>query len=239
MDHAMNLKTGLEWHEDWRSTATGVNDVYLGSADLLNYTLSKQSATEPGTAQRYSTGDPSLLSGAIQTATGRTAYDYALDVMLRPMGLEGIVWGADPEGRTTTYAGIQATLREFAKLGQLALDEGKWDGAALVSADWIRHTTQAVDPCQEQYRYLWHVNLPMRLGAQSATCPEILGCQPTDFADLPTSGFFAEGIYGQFIFVLPSAGIVAARIATDDAGSEFWDDYARSFLTMLINAIRE
>ena len=239
VEHIMNLTSGLEWHEDWRSTATGVNDVYLALGGLVNYVLSKPAVTEPGTVQRYSTADPALLTGVLQGATGMTAHQYALANLLTPIGLQGIQWGSDSAGRTTTYAGIQATAREYAKFGYLYLRRGQWDGQQIVPTEWIQHTTQAVDLCTEHYRYLWHINPPMRLGEADPTCPEIIGCPPVAFADLPASGYFAEGVNGQFIFILPSEDLVIARVAQDDPGSEFWDEYARGFLDAVLAAVRD
>src|SRR5262249_54991562 len=154
----MNIETGLDWQEDWRVGATGPNDAILAGADMLDYVLAQKSVTEPGTMQRYSTGDSALLSGVLQGATGKTVVEDAKSELLDSIGLSGIAWNADSKGRTTTYAGIQATLREFAKFGFLYQNHGAWDGKQLVPGDWIDFTTRAQDRCRDGYRYLWHIN---------------------------------------------------------------------------------
>jgi CubicO group peptidase (beta-lactamase class C family) len=237
VEHTMNVETGLDWHEDWRSTATGVNDTLLGSANLLDYVLSKQGVDEPGTKKRYSTGDPSLLTGVLQGVTGKTALDFAREVLFRPIGIPDVQWTADSKQRTTTYAGVQATLREFGKFGFLYSKHGKWDGTQVVPGDWVDFTTRAKDPCVEQYRYLWHINLPLRLGKQDADCADFPSCVPTAFADFPGDAFFAEGIRGQFIFIVPSLDLVVVRGAADTFGSEYWDEYALKFLGMVLDAV--
>jgi CubicO group peptidase (beta-lactamase class C family) len=240
IEHAMNVETGLEWHEDWRSNApAGSNDAYAGtiSGNMLDYVLAKPVVTEPGTVSRYSTGDPALLSGVIQGATGKTALEYAREVLLNPIGIPDLRWNSDPKGRTTTFMGIQGTLREFAKFGFLYLRRGKWDGVQIVPEQWIDFTTQAEDRCNERYRYLWHVNAPMRLAETDPNCPDFPDCPPTKIANLPGNAFFAEGVTGQFIFVVPSADIVVARLASDGNGSDYWDEYARGFLERLLDAV--
>jgi CubicO group peptidase (beta-lactamase class C family) len=240
IEHSMNVETGLQWHEDWRSNAPpGSNDAVTGSisGNMLDYVLAKPAVDEPGTVKRYSTGDPALLSGAIQSATGKTALEYAREVLLNPIGIPDLQWNADSKGRTTTYAGIQGTVREFAKFGFLYLRRGKWDGVQIVPEQWIDFTTQPKDRCAERYRYLWHVNAPMRLAETDPNCADFPDCPPTKIANLPGNAFFAEGVTGQFIFVVPSADIVVVRLATDGNGSDYWDEYARGFLEQLLDAV--
>jgi CubicO group peptidase (beta-lactamase class C family) len=236
--HAMNVETGLEWHEDWSTAGLGSNDAIIGAgAEFLDYVLAKPAVDEPGTVNRYSTGDPALLSGVIQGATGKTALEYAREVLLNPIGIPDLQWNTDSKGRTTTYAGIQGTLREFAKFGFLFLRRGKWDGVQIVPEQWVDFTTQPKDRCNERYRYLWHVNAPLRLAETDPSCPTFPDCAPTAIPNLPGNAFFAEGINGQFVFVLPSADIVVARLAQDGFGINYWDEYARGLIERLLDAV--
>jgi CubicO group peptidase (beta-lactamase class C family) len=233
IEHAMNISTGLRWNENWRTGATGPNDAL--SFNMLATALSREAIEEPGTRMRYSTGDPALLSGVLQGATGMTALEYARDVLFGPIGIPGVQWSGSG-GRTNTYANLQATAREYAKFGYLFLNRGAWDGEQIVPAEWVDFTTQGEAPCDDWYRYLWHQNPPVRLGTQDAAC-DALFCTPTAFVDLPPDTFFAEGINGQFIFIVPSADMVVVRLANDSPGSEHWDDYAREFLTLMLEAL--
>lgn len=235
VEHAMNIETGLQWSEDWRSNATGVNDAF--NFDLLTTVLSRPAVDEPGTKKRYSTGDPALLTGVIQGVTGKTAFAFAQQVLLNPIGATGVTWNSDSSGRTTTYAGVQATAADYARFGYLLLNHGQWDGKQLVSAKWVDFTTQAVDPCTEWYRFLYHINPPVRLGPQDPSCPSLF-CQPTSYADLPGNTYFAAGINGQLIFIMPSVDMVIVRLASDQSGSEHWDEYAREFLTHILDAVK-
>jgi CubicO group peptidase (beta-lactamase class C family) len=236
VEHTMNIETGLQWQEDWRIAATGSNDAILAGPDMLDYVLAKPAASEPGSKQRYSTGDPALLSGVLQGATGKTALEYARAVLFAPIGISGVGWNSDSKGRTTTYAGLQATARELAKFGFLYQNHGAWDGKQIVPGSWIDFTTRAKDVCRDGYRYLWHINPPIRLGDQDPSC-EFLACPPTSFANLPADGFFAEGITGQFVFVVPSQDLVVVRLAQDDFGSEYWDEGGRGLLSGVLDSI--
>ena len=235
IEHAMNLTTGLRWSEDWRSNATGTNDAY--NLNLLDTELSRESVEEPGKTKRYSTGDPALLSGILQQATGMTAYQYGKTKVFDVIGATSIRWNADTRGRTTTYAGLQATARDYAKYGYLYLNRGMWDGKQVVPAEWVDRTTQAKNPCEDWNQWLWHINPPIRLGKQPADCDSLF-CLPTDLVDLPPEIFFAEGVNGQFVFVAPSADLVVVRLANDQAGSEHWDEFARGFLLAIFDALK-
>jgi CubicO group peptidase (beta-lactamase class C family) len=207
---------------------------------MLDVVLARQSSEEPGTKKRYSTGDPSLLSGVLQKATGMTAYAYAKEKIFDIIGIPNVRWSMDSKGRTTTYAGVQATAAEFAKYGYLVLNRGKWDGKQVIPAEWIDHTTQGTKPCDDWYQWLWHINLPIRLGMQPADCVNsgMSFCTPTDVANIPPEAFSAKGVNGQLIMIVPSADLVVVRLASDQAGSEHWDEYARGLLTAVLDAIQ-
>ena len=63
-------------------------------------------------------------------------------------------------------------------------------------------------------------------------------CTFLSFASLMAADtFFAEGINGQFIFIMPSVDMVVVRLANDGPGSENWDEYAHGFLTRVLDAV--
>lgn len=241
IDHAMNLTTGLRWQEDWRAGATGTNDAVGASlGGMVDTALARECVAEPGSMKRYSTGDPSLLVGPIEQSTGMTAYQYAKLKLFDVIGIPDVRWGMDSRGRTTVYAGLQATAAEFAKYGYLLLNGGQWDGKQVIPADWIARTTKAQKPCEDWNQWLWHVNLPLRLGKQPADCVNSgkAFCIPTDIANVPFDGFTAKGINGQYIMVMPSVDLVVVRLASDAAGSQYWDVYARGLLEGILDAMK-
>jgi CubicO group peptidase (beta-lactamase class C family) len=235
VEHAMNLNTGLRWSENWRSDASGTNDAFNPS--LLSTVLARQSVEEPGVNKRYSTGDPALLTGVLQETTGMSAFNYGKMKIFDVIGAGSVRWNSDAGGRTTTYAGLQANARDYAKFGYLYLQRGQWEGKQVVPMDWIDRTTQAAKPCEDWNQWLWHVNPPIRLGTQPASCDSFY-CTPTAVADLPPEAYFAEGINGQFIFIIPSADMVVVRLGMDSSGSEHWDDFARGFLSAMLDAVK-
>ncbi|MET0341300.1 MAG: serine hydrolase [Polyangiales bacterium] len=239
VQHAMDLTTNLQWSEDWRSTKFFTpNDAATAGNDMLGKVLGRKTVGEPGSGKRYSTGDPALLTEVLRVSTGLSPYDYAKQKVFDVLGMKSVRWNRDAAGRTTTYMGVQATAQDFARYGYLFLRRGVWNDKQVIPADWIEKTTQATDPCNTWVQNLWHQNLPARLAKQKASC-DGLWCTPDVYEDLPADGFFAEGVQGQFVFVVPSADLVVVRYAQDQMGSEFWDDYARGFMHAILGAIQK
>jgi CubicO group peptidase (beta-lactamase class C family) len=238
--HAMTLTTGLEWNEDWRSNAPLSTDV--ASGDLVQTALSKPVVDEPGTKARYSTADPALLRDVFRQATGMGVLEYGRQVLFDAIGLRDLQWNGE------TYYGIETTAREYAKFGYLYLNRGMWDGQQLIPAKWVEDTTRQLndkdpesdpDVCQDWYYYLWHINLPNRLGSgvNDPNCASQF-CTSTQYADLPPEGYFAEGLAGQYIFVIPSADLVLVRLADDGySGIEIWDADTGGMLERVLDAI--
>ncbi len=238
IEHAMNLTTGLQWVEDWRSFSNAGNDA-MSLGDMLDKNLARKSVAEPGTTMRYSTGDPALLTAPIQKNVGKTAYAYAKEKIFDVIGIPGVKWNQHASGMTTVFAGLSATAREFAKYGYLYLRHGQWEGKQVVPGDWIDKTTVAPRACNDWYRYFWHQNLAMRLGEQTRDlkrCP-VGFCFPDTFSNVPADAFMAKGVFGQFVVIIPSEDVIIVRLAQDQAGSENWDDWGQAVIPGVLDAI--
>ncbi len=220
--HAMTLTSGLDWAEDWSAGLGAPNDAITmsGSPRPIDYVLAKSSAHEPGSNFQYSTGDPALLSGVLQSVTGMTALQYAQQEVFSKIGTGGIEWADDADGQTTTYAGMSATAREFAKYGFLYLNRGQWDGEQIVPESWVQVSTNPGESLSDWYGYLWHVNAPVKWNN-----PE-----------LPADGFAAIGVQGQHVIVIPSSDLIIVRLAADGFGGSTFD--AGQLIEHVLNAIQ-
>jgi CubicO group peptidase (beta-lactamase class C family) len=162
-----------------------------------------------------------LLSGILQEASGQTAYQFAQASLLGPLGLSGISWESDSAGHTVGGWGIRATVREFAKLGYLYFQRGRWDDRQVVPEAWVAESLRPASSRIDFYGYQWWL-APVLAGQEASA--------------VPSDTFLAWGIYTQQVFVIPSLRLVVARVA-DDPGSDAWDEVA--FLTLIIDSIVE
>lgn len=125
---------------------------------------------------------PDILSGILTRATSRSMLEFARENLFAPLGIHvdhNVVfhskeeqlaimvkeshingWVADPQGINTAGWGLFLTPMEMAKIGQLYLNRGAWNGKQLVSAEWIDESTMEHSRWDElglKYGYLWWV----------------------------------------------------------------------------------
>lgn len=125
-------------------------------------------------------GGTHILAGILANATGRSVLDFATEYLFHPLGIHvphNIIlrdkedhiatmndrntkgWVVDSQGFNTASWGLFLTPAEMAKIGQLYLDGGLWDGKQIVSAGWIAESTEEHSRCPQpiglSYGYLW------------------------------------------------------------------------------------
>lgn len=191
---------------------------YMRSPDWVR-TILGQPDRPPGGAFAYSNRSSHLLSAILMQATGQPVLDYARTHLFDPLGIvtrpafeplavpeneaafaaAGFAWPVDPQGRHTGAGWLRLRPLEMAKIGQLFLDGGRWEGRQVVPADWVQAaTTEQVDSrtmgAAEGYGYQWWVS---RAG------------------DDPV--FYAQGLGGQRIEVIPRLHLVAVVSSEYDA----------------------
>ncbi|HEV2089013.1 MAG TPA: serine hydrolase, partial [Cryptosporangiaceae bacterium] len=171
------------------------------SPHWVRFTLQRRLAHPPGQVFRYDTQAVHLLSAILATATKTDTEEFANRRLFGPLGIDRPAWPADPQGNPNGGFGLMLNLRDMAKLGQLYLDQGRWNGRQLIPADYVQASTrpqgQAGLPLKEDegisYGYLWWVT-------RSKGHP----------------AYFAQGYGGQFVYVVPALGLVVAIASTQD-----------------------
>jgi CubicO group peptidase (beta-lactamase class C family) len=108
----------------------------------------------PGERWSYSNEGAQLLSPLLEAAAGVPIQDYARARLFEPLGMTQTRLHLDEKGHAWTYADAETNLRDFAKIGQLMLQGGKWGDRQIVHASWVRECTR---PCPRNpgYGYLW------------------------------------------------------------------------------------
>ncbi len=118
-------------------------------------------SSEPGTVYWYNDGDPAILASILYRALGRTPQEYAREKLFGPLGITDWQWDGDGRGIGIPYR-LHLRPRDMAKLGQLYLQRGAWNGAQLVPAAWVDASFTNVVPNAEGddwgYGYLWWID---------------------------------------------------------------------------------
>jgi CubicO group peptidase (beta-lactamase class C family) len=224
------MSSGLQWNEDDYFVHPESTDPWLmdASSNFVDYMLAKPLACAPGACWHYSSGDSMLLSGIIQAATGLSAYEFARQNLLEPIGLENIEWWSDPSGHTIGGWGIQATVRELAKFGLLYLHNGQWDGQQVVPEAWVAASTQPASKTITHYGYQWWF----------PSWRSYYWGEHYQAFNIPERTYFAMGVRGQFIIVVPEHNLVVVRVGNDQFPSDLplsWHELR--FLSFIIDAI--
>lgn len=96
---------------------------------------------EPGTHFVYNTGATYMLSAILQKVTGQTLMEYLTPRIFNPLGIEDAFWISCPMGINTGGFGLSVKTEDIAKLGQLYLQKGLWNGQRLLSESWVATAT--------------------------------------------------------------------------------------------------
>ena len=198
VDHLMRMTSGLAWDETYDLGTPITRMLYL-EPDMAGYAASQPLAHGPGTYQQYSSGSTNILCSVLTQRAGVTA-DLPRRELFAPLGLTSAVWEADGVGTPVCSSYLWATPRDWAAVGQLALQDGVWNGAQLLPQGWMAASTTAYSGAGEEKGYAagWWVNKQA-----DGTLVD-----PT----LPADAYWASGHDGQRVFVVPSAGLVVVRL---------------------------
>src|SRR6185503_6192296 len=120
-------------------------------------------------------------------------------------------WLADRTGHPWVYGGATASCRDLARIGYLALHEGRWKDRQVVPAAWVRDSTRPSQDLHRDYGYLWWLNVA------SPPYPDRLELGEP-IAGVAENVFYARGLLGQYIGVVPDDQTVVVRTGTFTAG---------------------
>ena len=188
-----SMQSGYDWSENYKSPFQPNAKAYYGDY-LAEATLRRGMKQEPNTRFEYLSGNTQLLGFAVRKAVGMPLAYYASEKLWKPLGMESdAYWSTDESKMEKTYCCVHAIPRDFAKLGQLLLQNGNWNGRQLLSVDFVATMTTPTTLSKGAYGAgLWTNN------------------------DHPNKHFFFWGILGQYIIVIPEKQMVIVRTGSDE-----------------------
>ena len=148
------MTSGLEWNEgDVPLTDIERNDLIqlFVVPDPIEYILAKPVVAEPGTRFYYSGGDVNLLGEIIKEATGLRIDEFTDRYLFGPLGITDYEWKFINPDIVYTSGDLKLRPRDMAKLGQLYLNNGIWNGKRIISEEWTKNSTRKYIEVQNSY----------------------------------------------------------------------------------------
>ncbi|RYY78070.1 MAG: class C beta-lactamase-related serine hydrolase [Comamonadaceae bacterium] len=161
--HVLAMTMGLDWNEDLPYTDPRNSEIAMeGSRDRYRYVLERAIVAPPGQQWRYSGGSTALLGHLITRGTGVSLLDFARSRLFAPLGIHDVAWTPGLNGEAAAASGLRMCAPDLARIGQLLLQQGEWNGQRIVPADWIAQSLQPRADAFDgvQYGYQWY--LPRR-----------------------------------------------------------------------------
>lgn len=190
----LTMRSGLECNDD-DPKSPGYEGTMYQSTDWFRFALGLPMASQPGETATYCTGGVALLGGILQQATGKTVEAFAQHYLWEPLRIQPVRWQRMPSGPVNTSGMLFMRPRDMAKIGQLFLNKGQWEGRQILSADWVAESTRKQVMLREQeYGYLWWRR---EFVMDGRTFP----------------AYYASGNGGQLIVVLPEQNLVVVSTA--------------------------
>ena len=191
LNDLMQMQSGLEWNEDYGSRSD-VNLMLHREQDMGLYALSKPLEYKPGTHWYYSSGSTNIVMRYLRGRfdTQEAFLTYLHDRLFAPLGIRNACFESDLSGTPVGSSYLYVTARDFARFGQLFLDDGCVGGKRLLPEGWVEYTRTPAGDSQGEYGAFFWLN------------------RGGKYPDAPEDMFECRGHDGQEIFMIPSKELV-------------------------------
>ena len=202
----LQMSSGIEFNEDYADPNSDINRFARATAkgsSFRDFAKTLKNGKKQGTYNHYVSLDTQVLGMILESVTDMPLREYLYKRIWSKIGTESDAYYiADKTDTDMALGGLNATLRDFSKFGQLYLNEGSWDGEQIVPKSWVlkSHTPDAphlmpnagdLSSSEWGYGYQWWI--------------------PGD----PLTDYTAHGIFNQFIYVDPVSNVVIAKTSSN------------------------
>ena len=191
LGNLLQMQSGLQWNENY-GTRSDVNLMLHRERDMGLYALQKPLEHEPGTFWYYSSGTANIVMRYLR---GKFASDaeflsYLRGRLFAPLGVKDAMFEPDMSGTPVGSSYLYIKARDYARFGQMYLEDGCVDGTRILPEGWVEYTTTPASGSEGQYGAFFWLN-------RGKTYP-----------DAPEDMFECRGHDGQEIFIIPSKDLV-------------------------------
>jgi CubicO group peptidase (beta-lactamase class C family) len=191
------MTSGIDFNESYVNPFAYPAEGYYGK-DVLEACLRYEMAEEPGKVFRYLSGNTALLGICISKATGKPLSHYLSERLWKDLECQKPAWWSldKKDGQEKGFCCINSNATDFARIGMLFLNYGKWKGKQIIDSDYVANSIVPFNCVEEDgtpnktYGYNWWLT---KHNSENI--------------------FYARGILGQYVICVPSKKMVIVKLA--------------------------
>jgi len=211
LDHLLRMSSGLEFDESAGAAVTDLSEMLFLSHDTAAFAIDKALIHPVDSHWQYSSGTSNILSRIANKASGSSTADVIAllrNELFIPLGMQKAIIEPDTSGNLIGSSYMYATAREWARFGQLYLQNGIWEENRILPEHWVKYSTTPTPAAKGQYGAHFWINGGINSSAEQRPYPS-----------LPEDLYFAAGYKGQRVIVIPSHQMVIVRLGWSDDAS--------------------
>ncbi len=195
--HLLEMSSGLSWTDSYFNPFGITSKAYYGD-NLYDLALDQHVDQEPGKSFQYKNGNTQLLALILENATGMSISAFTSRELWKPMGAsQDAYWSLDKvSGIEKAFCCFNSNARDFARFGQLILNNGYWNGKQLISQEYLNNALKPADHLIDKHGsevdyFGWHWWIHEHEGL---------------------TVYSMRGLKGQYVFVIPEKNVVIVRL---------------------------
>lgn len=191
LNDLMQMQSGLEWNEDY-GNRSDVNIMLHKEQDMGFFALNKPLEHQPGTHWQYSSGATNIVMRYLRGLfpSDKEFLSYIRTRLFAPLGIRNPVFEQDMSGTPVGSSYLYLTAGDYARFGQMYLDDGIAGGERILPEGWVEYTRTPAAASQNRYGAFFWLNRSHKL------------------TDVPDDMFWCDGHDGQQIYIVPSRQLV-------------------------------